>query len=105
MITLASVLLLGGLMDLQELSTIPEISSEQSGDKVADTVATMTSGGGDGSSLAKTTPQLSSDDRSGSDISDARSPATTTQEVPEFPTIAIPMAAIIGMTFFFSRKQ
>jgi FOG: PKD repeat len=28
-----------------------------------------------------------------------------TQEVPEFPTIAIPMAAIIGMAFIFSRRQ
>ncbi len=28
-----------------------------------------------------------------------------TQEVPEFPTIAIPMVAIIGMAFFFSRRQ
>ncbi|WMW22373.1 PKD domain-containing protein [Methanolobus mangrovi] len=28
-----------------------------------------------------------------------------TQEVPEFPTIAIPMVAIIGMAFFFGRKQ
>ena len=28
-----------------------------------------------------------------------------TQEVPEFPTVAIPMVAIIGMAFFFGRKQ
>ncbi|WMW24503.1 PKD domain-containing protein [Methanolobus sediminis] len=28
-----------------------------------------------------------------------------TQEVPEFPTIAIPMIAIIGMAFIFSRRQ
>nr|WP_321496135.1 PKD domain-containing protein [uncultured Methanolobus sp.] len=28
-----------------------------------------------------------------------------TQEVPEFPTIAIPMVAIVGMAFIFSRRQ
>ncbi|SFM16093.1 PKD domain-containing protein [Methanolobus profundi] len=27
------------------------------------------------------------------------------EEIPEFPTVAIPMVAIIGMAFFFSRKQ
>ncbi|WP_407357025.1 PKD domain-containing protein [Methanolobus sp. WCC5] len=27
------------------------------------------------------------------------------QEIPEFPTIAIPMIAIIGMAFFFRRKE
>ncbi|MDY0386584.1 MAG: PKD domain-containing protein [Methanolobus sp.] len=27
------------------------------------------------------------------------------QEIPEFPTVAIPMLAIIGMAFFFGRKQ
>jgi len=27
------------------------------------------------------------------------------QEIPEFPTIALPMLAIIGMAFFFNRKQ
>ncbi len=34
-----------------------------------------------------------------------RIPDPVTQEVPEFPTIAIPMVAIIGMAFFFSRRQ
>jgi|GEM_PF-5377628 len=104
-IALASVLLMGGLMDLQELSTIPEVSSEQSGDKVADTVATMASGGEVEFSPAKTAPELSSDGRSDSELSDVRSSATSTQEIPEFPTIAIPMAAIIGMAFFFGKKQ
>lgn len=27
------------------------------------------------------------------------------QEIPEFPTVAIPMLAIIGMAFFFGRKK
>ncbi|MBP1908861.1 PKD domain-containing protein [Methanolobus bombayensis] len=35
--------------------------------------------------------------------SEERTPVT--QEVPEFPTIAIPMVAIIGMAFIFSRRQ
>ena len=29
----------------------------------------------------------------------------TTEQIPEFPTIAIPMLAIIGMAFFFTRRQ
>jgi PKD repeat protein len=35
---------------------------------------------------------------------DEKNPPVT-QEVPEFPTIAIPMVAIIGMAFIFSRRQ
>lgn len=37
------------------------------------------------------------------DENPVRTPVT--QEVPEFPTIAIPMVAIIGMAFIFSRRQ
>ncbi|WP_340818877.1 PKD domain-containing protein [Methanolobus sp. WCC4] len=32
-------------------------------------------------------------------------PAKVQEEIPEFPTVAIPMIAIIGMAFFFSRRQ
>ncbi|WP_319508285.1 PKD domain-containing protein [uncultured Methanolobus sp.] len=39
-------------------------------------------------------------------VPEEKQPETpVTQEVPEFPTIAIPMVAIIGMAFFFGRKQ
>ncbi|MCD4703604.1 MAG: PEF-CTERM sorting domain-containing protein, partial [Methanosarcinaceae archaeon] len=27
------------------------------------------------------------------------------QEIPEFPTIALPIAAILGLAFFFQRRK
>jgi hypothetical protein len=36
---------------------------------------------------------------------DIKTPNPVDSEIPEFPTIALPMLAIIGMAFFFNRKQ
>jgi PKD repeat protein len=44
-------------------------------------------------------------DDSGDDSDDDPKTPVSTQQVPEFPTIAIPMVAIIGMAFIFSRRQ
>ncbi|MDG6243579.1 MAG: PKD domain-containing protein [Methanolobus sp.] len=63
---------------------------------------------GEDNSVDSTTKEIVVEDceASGSEEEDpTKEYPSADQEIPEFPTIAIPMIAIIGMAFFFRRKQ
>ncbi len=45
------------------------------------------------------------DEANDSSVDDKEMIDPSVQEIPEFPTIALPMLAIIGLAFFFRRKQ
>ncbi|WP_094228376.1 PEF-CTERM sorting domain-containing protein [Methanolobus psychrotolerans] len=89
-----------------------EVSSNQSSDEAPEPVATMMYFGGGGSGIPASSAKLVEEEQEEQEEQEKDEPdddsindSPATQEVPEFPTIAIPMVAIIGMAFFFGRKQ